>query len=74
MIDKVLESSIFNNRAVTIVYAANNTLTKRTIKVLEIKEKEIQAYCYLRRQVRTFKKDNILAAEFVRSYIKRKGG
>jgi predicted DNA-binding transcriptional regulator YafY len=72
MIDKVLEASAINNRAITIVYAADNTLTKRNIRVLEIREKEIQVYCYLRKQIRTFKKDNILAAEYAKSY--RRGG
>ena len=71
MISKVLEASMVDNCAITIVYAANNILPKRTIKVIEIKENEIQAYCYLRKQIRTFKIDNILAAEYVKSYIKR---
>ena len=73
MISKVLEASMVDNRAITIVYAANNILTKRTIEVLEIRENEIQAYCYLRKQIRTFKIDNILAAEYVKAYIKRSG-
>lgn len=72
MINRVLKASIMNNRAITIVYASNNTLTKRMIKVLEIKEKEIQAYCYLRRQIRTFKINSILAAEYSKSYFRGK--
>jgi predicted DNA-binding transcriptional regulator YafY len=42
----------------------NNKISQRNIKVLKMQDDEIEAYCYLRHQVRHFKKENILAADY----------
>lgn len=39
----------------------NNKITKRTIKVLKANDDILLAYCYNKRQVRTFKINNILS-------------
>jgi len=63
MLDYVLESSINNNETVTIMYLKrNNEITQRNIKIIKIKDNDIEAYCYLRHQLRHFKKNNILSA------------
>ncbi|RLQ96332.1 hypothetical protein [Falsibacillus albus] len=41
-------------------------VTQRIIKVESIDEKYIKAYCFLRKQRRTFIIQNILAIEFIR--------
>lgn len=63
MLDYVLETSLEKHQVITILYQKGNEFTKRKIRVTGIKGNGIEAYCYLRHQVRHFKKDNILAAE-----------
>lgn len=65
MIDHILKASLENNQVITIIYQKGSEITKRNIRVLKITDDAIEAYCYLRRQVRRFKKDNILSAAFV---------
>lgn len=56
----------------TIIYEAKSgIISKRTIYVHKLEDRKITAYCYLRRQVRCFHTERILAAE--RKCI-RKGG
>ena len=62
MIDYVLKISAENHQVITIIYQKGNDITKRNIKVIKLIDEDIEAYCYLRHQVRHFKKDNILAA------------
>ena len=63
MFDHVLKASLEKHQVITIMYQKGNEFTKRKIKVTGINDNGIEAYCYLRHQVRHFKKDNILAAE-----------
>lgn len=50
------------NDNVDIIYLAKDgQVSQRRIKVLQINEDLIKAYCYLRRSNRTFKITNILA-------------
>ncbi|WP_072890726.1 hypothetical protein [Ornithinibacillus halophilus] len=39
----------------------SNNITQRIIRVVDIKENAIVAFCYYRKQVRTFKINNILS-------------
>ncbi len=53
-------------RKVKIIYlSASGVMTKRTIRVLSYDEEKVIAYCYMRNQIRTFKRMNILAMELV---------
>ncbi|GGB56936.1 hypothetical protein GCM10011409_38150 [Lentibacillus populi] len=49
------------NKLEMIYLDSNNQITQRTIKVLRANEDAILAYCYTKRQVRSFKVDNILS-------------
>jgi predicted DNA-binding transcriptional regulator YafY len=53
-----------------IYMKADGSLTKRRVKVLSIQTDSIWAYCFLRRERRTFKIDRILA---VRKVVVREG-
>lgn len=57
------------NTTLEIVYIANDgTCTKRKIKICSVTRENVYAYCYLRKQMRTFVKENILAAQKLPSY------
>jgi predicted DNA-binding transcriptional regulator YafY len=48
-----------------IYLSKNGAITQRRIKVLQIQNGYIRAYCYLRKMNRTFKIDDILSAQLV---------
>lgn len=62
MVDYVLRTSSEKHQVITIIYQGSDKITKRDIKVIDMKENTVEAYCYLRHQIRQFKKDNILSA------------
>jgi hypothetical protein len=64
MFDYELRTSLNEHKILTIMYQKNEEITQRNIKVLKMDDKEIEAYCYLRHNIRHFKKDNILAAMY----------
>jgi len=66
MIQHVLRASLERNWIVTIIYMKNGQITQRDIKVLKISGNNIEAFCYLRNQIRIFKMDNILSATYRR--------
>ena len=66
MIDYVLKASLDRGCIITVMYQKENLTTIRNIKVIDIEEDYVKAFCYLRKQSRVFKKENILAAEFCR--------
>ncbi|MUK88000.1 hypothetical protein GMD78_06255 [Ornithinibacillus sp. L9] len=47
----------------------NNNVTQRIIRVVEIKDESIVAFCYYRKKVRTFRKSHILSAGSVRKRV-----
>lgn len=62
MYDYILKRALQDNKIISIMYQKGNKFTQRNIKIIKIKENDIEAYCYLRHQIRHFKKENILAA------------
>ena len=47
---------------ITMMYmASDGSITKRRIKVLKVTGDSFQAYCFLRREKRTFKFENVLS-------------
>jgi predicted DNA-binding transcriptional regulator YafY len=64
MVDYVLKHALEDHQVVTIMYLRGAEITERKIKISKIKENDIEAYCYLRHQIRHFKKDNILSAMY----------
>lgn len=65
MVDFVLKNSLKDHRIITIMYQGEKGITQRNIRVIKLTDKVVEAYCYLRHQVRHFKKDNILAAMYL---------
>lgn len=58
-----IRRDVFRHNHLEIIYLSKtNQLTKRRIKILKRKETECIAYCYLRRAIRTFRYDNMLAS------------
>jgi len=50
------------NHVLDMIYMAKDgTISKRSIKILQVGDVSFRAYCYLRKSNRTFKVDNILA-------------
>lgn len=64
MFDYVLINSLKDHRIVTIMYQGRKDITQRDIRIMKVMDKDIEAYCYLRHQIRHFKKENILAAMY----------
>ncbi|KPH76060.1 WYL domain-containing protein [Oceanobacillus caeni] len=63
----LFQRSIDNKEKIIIFYMdSNNQVTERYIRVLKLHDNYILAYCYYRKQVRTFKLDNILSAGPIR--------
>jgi len=61
-IDKAVQSG----RKIKIIYVAKSgVITKRVIQIISSTDEKIVAYCYMRNQVRTFKRVNILAMELI---------
>lgn len=59
----ILQRALLQHTPIEIIYMSQNgILTQRHIKVLEIDENTIQAFCLLRNKKRTFKIDSILSA------------
>ncbi|WP_121639393.1 hypothetical protein [Virgibacillus sp. Bac330] len=67
---RLFKNSLDNKQKIIIFYMDNNNqVTERYIRVIEIKEKSILAYCFYRKQVRTFNIENILSAGKVRKKV-----
>ncbi len=59
---EVLNSSLQSKEKIMIYYIdSQNQVTQRIIRVVEIHEESILAYCFFRKQVRNFKLENILS-------------
>jgi len=68
MIEHILKASLERDWIITIIYQGISGISERNIKVLEIKDNKIKAYCYLRKQVRYFAVNNILSAAYLKQY------
>ena len=63
----ILQRALAQHTPIEIIYMSQNgILTQRRIKVYEICEHTIKAYCLLRHKKRTFKIDCILSADVPR--------
>ncbi|UJL47677.1 hypothetical protein KFZ58_07390 [Virgibacillus sp. NKC19-16] len=59
----LLIHSVEQKEKIAVFYMdVKNNVTERVIRVISIDHDAIVAYCYYRKQVRTFKLKNILAA------------
>jgi predicted DNA-binding transcriptional regulator YafY len=64
MVEHILKASLERDLIVTIIYSGSTGISERNIQVLELQGNNIKAYCYLRKQVRYFKTENILSAAY----------
>lgn len=62
MSDYVFRYSLDNREKITIMYMKGLNITQRDIKVKRIDEDYIIAYCYSKKAIRRFTKDNILSS------------
>ncbi len=68
MINYILKKSLDEDKIIKIIYIKEQEITERNIKVKEIYFDKIKAYCYLRKEVRYFKIDNILSAVILKEW------
>ena len=66
MVEYFLKASQDRNIIINIIYSKGNEITQRNIRVFDIQDGNVKAFCYLRNQNRIFKIENILSADFVR--------
>jgi predicted DNA-binding transcriptional regulator YafY len=60
--DGLFMRSIEENTPLEMIYLAENQeLSQRKLIVKEVTDEYIRAYCLLRKQMRTFKRENILS-------------
>ncbi|WP_173917449.1 hypothetical protein [Halobacillus sp. Marseille-Q1614] len=60
--DCLLNRSAETKEKLEIIYITNSwDISQRTIRVLTVQSDKILAYCFLREEVRTFSKDQILS-------------
>ncbi|WP_404331263.1 WYL domain-containing protein [Mesobacillus maritimus] len=70
----ILVRAIEQQQLVQIIYLdANQKITQRIVRPYEINEKHLKGFCFLRKQVRLFKLDDILAVSPLRQTNKRLG-
>ncbi len=66
----VFSNSLENKEKIMIYYIdSKSQVTQRIIRVVEMQENSILAYCYYRKQVRKFKLENILSCGNVRRSV-----
>ncbi|WP_249870037.1 hypothetical protein [Oceanobacillus saliphilus] len=60
--ERLLLYSIENREKIVIFYMdRDNNVTQRFIRVIDISPGSVLAYCYYRKEVRSFRLDNILS-------------
>lgn len=66
---RLLIRSVSNGAVLEMIYQDNKgNLSQRRIKVISVNEVSFRAYCYNRKQQRSFKLSNILSIGPVRTY------
>ena len=70
--DKLFKWSLDNQKFIEMIYQSNNgKFTQRCIKVADINDTHIRAYCSYRKNQRLFKKDNILSVAMIQGKNRR---
>lgn len=63
----LLRRSMNLKTPLAIIYINNsNQISQRIIRVLKVEDPLIKAYCYTKKQFRTFRLDNILSVDVLR--------
>lgn len=59
---KTIERAVRRSQTVDIIYIDKSSqVTKRRVKMLKLDKQSVITYCFIRRSIRRFKIDNILA-------------
>ena len=61
MRNQLIKSTEYNEPLDMMYMAADGSISKRRINVLQVGEVSFRAYCFLRKSKRTFTIDNVLA-------------
>jgi len=65
----LLKRAVETGELLEMIYMSNNgELSQRRIKILAISDESIRAFCYTRKQSRTFKINNILSIMPIRKH------
>lgn len=64
MWDYILNAS--KDKDCVIIYMTDQGISQRKIHIYQLNETTIKAYCYLRKAMRTFRRDAILSAALVK--------
>ncbi|MCG3420934.1 hypothetical protein ACTWPF_12355 [Oceanobacillus sp. M65] len=63
----VFKRSMETKQKIVVFYMdGNQQITQRFIRVLKMDDTLVLAYCYYRKSVRTFKRENILSAGLIK--------
>ncbi|WP_192929769.1 hypothetical protein [Alkaliphilus serpentinus] len=65
--ERIFQYSLINQLPIIIIYHKGLEISQRKILVKEINNRNIKAYCYLRRSIRNFSYDNILSVAQINS-------
>ena len=60
----LLTRSLESQQPIEVIYMnSKGEISQRTIRVLSVTDLHVKAYCYARKQIRTFNKENILSGQ-----------
>lgn len=62
MVEHVLKASLERDWIICIIYHSEKGISERNIKVLEMQDTYVKAYCYRSKGIRRFRLSNILSA------------
>lgn len=65
LVDKTMRFAVASDLPVKIIYQGSGSITQRVIEIKAIHDTHVVAFCRLKKKVRTFKLDCILAAQIV---------
>lgn len=68
MIEHILKASQEQHKVVSIIYLKGAEITKRNIRVIDMDDDNVKAMCFLRHQPRIFKRESIIAADYIRKH------
>ncbi len=67
MIEYIIRQALLKDCKVDIIYMCDKGITERSIRPIKIENDIVEAYCYLKKSIRKFKLENILAANFTKT-------
>jgi len=66
----ILIRGMENQQPIELIYmGADGKLSQRIIRVLSITDTHVKAYCYSKRKLRTFRKENILSGQIKKGIV-----